>query len=264
MEKAALIPWYLVHGRLPGSWALAWDTTVPVDREIFAIKKIFVDDLSRRKLNKWIFCMTCGYVLCTIAQCYTNNFFDLYQFLSLSLAMKIRLRENFTSEIFYLRKYPDIRYITTSACTKSSCKQFYAWRDFTTIFMRYLQLVHFEHLGQFSTVPATNLWSAKRFWLLLCLLATPLPLPAAGWSSLPLPIFSVLSFSFLLHWAGRCSWDRVSLCSVVNKKKWDSDTCFNFAIEKSLHTAKILKGVWWLVSQYIISKNWMLAFALRN
>ena len=34
---------------------------------------------------------------------------DLYQVQSLSLAMKIRLREKFTGEIFYRRKYPDLR-----------------------------------------------------------------------------------------------------------------------------------------------------------
>ena len=33
------------------------------------------------------------------------------KFSRLSLAAKIRLREKFTSEIFYRRKYPDLRYI---------------------------------------------------------------------------------------------------------------------------------------------------------
>ena len=33
------------------------------------------------------------------------------KFNRLSLATKIRLRENFTSEIFYWRKYPDLRYV---------------------------------------------------------------------------------------------------------------------------------------------------------
>ena len=35
----------------------------------------------------------------------------LYQFLSLSLPMKIRLHKNFSSEIFYWQKYPNLRYL---------------------------------------------------------------------------------------------------------------------------------------------------------
>ena len=34
------------------------------------------------------------------------------KFSRLSLAAKIRLREKFTSEIFYRQKYPDLRYVT--------------------------------------------------------------------------------------------------------------------------------------------------------
>ena len=40
---------------------------------------------------------------------------DLYQFLLLSSVPKIRIRESFTSEIFYWRKYPDLWYVLHTA-----------------------------------------------------------------------------------------------------------------------------------------------------
>ena len=40
---------------------------------------------------------------------------SLYQFGRLSLATKFRLREKITSEIFYRRKYPDLRYAVFSS-----------------------------------------------------------------------------------------------------------------------------------------------------
>ena len=64
------------------------------DREIFGIKKIFVDNLSGRKLNILYVCAcACVHIRMRV------------------LATKIRLCENFTSEIFYWRKYPDLRYV---------------------------------------------------------------------------------------------------------------------------------------------------------
>ena len=70
---------------------------ITIDREIFAVK-FFVHDLIRRKLNtRNIFCNVHQPIPILVAKVWQRNLH--------------RLCEKFASEIFYWRKYPDLRYI---------------------------------------------------------------------------------------------------------------------------------------------------------
>ena len=65
-----------------------------VDREIFVVKKFLSTTFPGENYTREILCMT--------------NVFNVKHF----MATKIRLHENFTSEIFYWQKYPDLQYVT--------------------------------------------------------------------------------------------------------------------------------------------------------
>ena len=87
--------------------------------EIFVV---IVNDLSRWKLNMQNILYVCACAIAMHTYVHANVILiDLYQFLSLSLPMKIRLRKNFTSEIFYQWKYLDLRYLKSCMLLDLTC-----------------------------------------------------------------------------------------------------------------------------------------------